>query len=251
MERNELVEFLNHVEKIVESWPAWKRGILESSLKPQFEQARPPVENRIERRKSTATPPVGICNMDNRLPKRGYACVLQEWVLKIPMMQQTVLLVALRGPDGVPKYGPTKMLLRWYRRCILFSSLDGVVLTSPADKRGGSFTGPSFDSCEKPIKEASNFAKHQSWTFWMDEIVGDYLKNLDAIPHHFQLHLMHGIQILGYKHPDPKIRDWWYKVYARLVNDMHLCVEPEHVMDKRLGDTLEGWAENCDPATKD
>ena len=44
--------------------------------------------------------------------------VLQPWVSGLTFMQQTVLLTAIRGPDGVPKYGPTKMLLRWFRRCI-------------------------------------------------------------------------------------------------------------------------------------
>ena len=30
--------------------------------------------------------------------------VLQDWVSDLPMMQQTVLLTAVRGPDGLPKY---------------------------------------------------------------------------------------------------------------------------------------------------
>jgi len=38
--------------------------------------------------------------------------VLQPWVEKLPMMQQTVLMTAIRGPDGLPKYGNVKYLLR-------------------------------------------------------------------------------------------------------------------------------------------
>lgn len=77
--------------------------------------------------------------------KTGGETVLQDWVASLSFMQQTVLMTAVRGPDGVPKYGPTKMLLRWYRRCILLSAMDRVVLSSPNEHGGGSFTGPSFD----------------------------------------------------------------------------------------------------------
>jgi hypothetical protein len=71
--------------------------------------------------------------------------VLQDWVQGLTMMQQTVLLTAIRGPDGTPKYGSVKMLLRWFRRCVLLSAIDGKVLDNPCDSNGGSFTGPSLD----------------------------------------------------------------------------------------------------------
>lgn len=163
--------------------------------------------------------------------------VIQPWVETLPMMQQTVLLTAVRGPDGLPKYHPTKYLLRWYRRCILLSALDRKVLTDPIDENGGSFTGPS---CEGWGRE---------WPLQMDDRVTDYLRALDEVPHHFQLHLMHAVEILGYKHPDERIRDWWYSVYARLVHDMHLWPETEEQLDARLGDTREGWLARGDVAT--
>ncbi|CAN5337539.1 hypothetical protein BH10PSE12_BH10PSE12_02940 [soil metagenome] len=168
--------------------------------------------------------------------------VLQEWVGTLTMMQQTVLLTAIRGPDGTPKYGPTKMLLRWYRRCVLLSAMDGRVLSWPYQEGGGSFTGPSYDE------------RVGSGWFWqqaMDLIVGDYLRELDAIPHHFQLHLLHAVEILGYKHPDQDVRTWWNSVYLRLVHDMHLWPETEEQMDARLGDSREQWLARNDPATVD
>lgn len=61
-------------------------------------------------------------------------------------MQQTVLLTSIRGPDGVAKYHKVKYLLRWLRRCVLLSAMDGKVLGNPYDSNGGSFTGPSFDA---------------------------------------------------------------------------------------------------------
>lgn len=166
--------------------------------------------------------------------------VLQEWVVGIPMMQQTVLLTAIRGPDGLPKYGCVKMLLRWFRRCVLLSAMDGCTLSDPFDKNGGSFTGPSFS--------AGNL-QNTGWESNMDEIVGEYLKTLDAIPHHFQLHFLHAVEILGYKHPDKRIGAWWIAVYRRLVNDMHLHCESMEEMDWRLGDFRDGWLMRADAAT--
>lgn len=163
--------------------------------------------------------------------------VTQEWTWELPMMQQTVLLTAVRGPDGLPKYGCVKMLLRWFRRCTLLSAMDGRVLDNPYDNNGGSFTGPSLPG------------KVESWEPALNEIVDEYLRTLDAIPHHFQLHFMHAAEIVGYKHPDERIRRWWCGLYARLVNDMHVHPETESELDERLGDNRAGWLKRADAAT--
>lgn len=165
--------------------------------------------------------------------------VTQEWTHGLTMMQQSVLLTAVRGPDGIPKYGSIKMLLRWYRRCILKSSFLGRVMHDPIDPDGGSFLGASLD--------ANDSIDH--WTCRMLAHVNDYLKTLDGIPHHFQLHFMHAVEILGYKHPDDEIRHWWRTLYIRLANDMHLHAETEAELDERLGDTRAGWLKRADPAT--
>lgn len=167
--------------------------------------------------------------------------VTQEWTHALPMMQQTVLLTGIRGPDGLPKYGCVKMLLRWFRRCVLLSAMDGKVLSNPSDDNGGSFTGPSLTKDEAKA--------YSSWQLAMDKIVDEYLRTLDAIPHHFQLHFMHAAEIIGYQHPNKDIQDWWKKVYFRLVNDMHLHPETEDEMNDRLGDSRSGWLMRADPAT--
>ncbi len=170
------------------------------------------------------------------------ATVLQPWVSRLTLMQQTVLLTAIRGPDGVSKYGPTKMLLRWYRRCMLLSAMDKRVLSTPYEAGGGSFTGPSL------YRQSGD---PEGWQLPMDDLVGSYLRELDAIPHHFQLHFLHAAQIVGYKHPDDAIRRWWYCTYERLVHDMHLWPETEEQMDRRLGDSRDQWLERNDVATID
>lgn len=165
--------------------------------------------------------------------------VIQDWVSCISMMQQTVLLTAIRGPDGLPKYGSIKSLLRWLRRCVLLSALDGRVLPNPTENNGGSFTGPSLYGEDEDVH----------WSDRMQAHVNDYVRSLDGIPHHFQMHFMHAVEILGYKHPNHEIRFFWNRLYIRLVHDMHVWPETEEQMDARLGDKREGWLQRSDPAT--
>lgn len=120
-------------------------------------------------------------------------------------------------------------------------------IDTPYDPRGGSFTGPSYT----PTLEGNgDFAKHD-WRDRMAKIFGDYLKSLDELPHHFQLHFMHAAEIVGYKHPDETIRDWWKMVYFELARDMHLYPEPEEQLDIRLGDNETQWRASNHVATQE
>ena len=168
-------------------------------------------------------------------------CVLQDWVMRLSLMQQAVLMTATRGPDDTPKYGSVKMLVRWYRRCVLLGAFERTTLTDPYTKGGGSFTGPSYyTSAGEDI---------DNWELRMDVIVHGYLQQLDALPHHFQMHFLHAAEIMGYKHPVPRIRAWWSKLYCTLVNDLHLHPESEADMDARLSDDREAWLARNNPAT--
>lgn len=173
--------------------------------------------------------------------------VTQDWVHTLTLMQQSVLLTAVRGPDGLPKYHATKWLLRWYRRCILRSSFLGTVITDPYSNDGGSFLGASIDPRDLAVLPVDE--RGPRWETAMDDRVTEYLQGLDEVPHHFQLHLLHAAEIVGYKHPDPRIRGWWNRVYLRLVHDMHLFPESEEQLDDRLGDSRSGWLRRADPAT--
>lgn len=161
--------------------------------------------------------------------------VLQDWVQNLTYMQQGVLVSSIRGPDGLSKDHVAKLLIRWLRRCTLhmaFESSDAghpVVFTDPGSLGGGSFTGPSINGYG------------DQWERPMFKILKDYMAHLDESPHHFQLHFMHASEILGYKHPNEKIRKWWYECYIRLANDMHLNPESEVQMNFRLGDEEEQW----------
>lgn len=149
--------------------------------------------------------------------------VLQNWVQDLKYMQQSVLITSLRGPDGIRKDHSIKVLCRWLRRCVLISAFDGKVLSDPYEKGGGSFTGPLI------------------FPMTLEDASKEYLRYIDELPHHFQLHFMHATEILGYKHPEPWIREWWNKFYLSIVNDAHLNPESEERMDRRLGDNESNW----------
>lgn len=158
--------------------------------------------------------------------------VLQDWVMNLPFMQQSVLIAAMRGPDGVEKLHKSKMLCRWLRRCIVISAFDKRALNSPFDLGGGSYTGPSItwpNDC------------FESWEPLMDGVVKDYLDSIDSLPHHFHLHFMHAAEILGYKHGEERIRAWWNRTYNRFAHDMHLVIENEATLDNRLNDDESKW----------
>lgn len=153
--------------------------------------------------------------------------VLNDWVHDLPYMQQSVLLSAIRNSDGVEKFHPQKQLLKWYRRCVLRSAFDGRTLTLPDEPGGGSFTGPVDDL---------GFA------------LDNFVTARDGMSLHYYAHAMHAFEILGYKHPDPVIRKFWYSAYSRMAHAMHLWPESQMEMDNRLGDNETGWQLRNDPA---
>ncbi len=148
--------------------------------------------------------------------------VLQDWTQNLSYMKQSVLIAAVRGPDGIRKDHPVKVLLRWFRRCFLISAFEGKVLHGPHVAGGGSFTGP--------LTEGE-----------IEDYIPKYLRCVDELPHHFQLHMMHGAEILGYDHPVYAVREFWNEFYLAVVRDAHLRPEPKEDMNKRLGDSEEDW----------
>lgn len=171
----------------------------------------------------------------------------QEWVTRIPLMQQSVLFAAIRAPDGLRKDHPVKVLMRWYRRGILLSAFDKRALTDPFEPGGGSFTGPFEFHHVQEYYPRADFGKivpeehHDAMWYYFDNMRTIYLSHIDEMPHHFQLHFMHAAQIVGVHHPDIKIRMWWYEFYLMIVNDAHLSPETPEAMNLRLSDNCGEW----------
>lgn len=132
--------------------------------------------------------------------------VVKPWVNDLTWKQQTVLFCALRGCDTAEKNDPAKFIIR---------NLRGTVLNNAGTQNG----------------EFMRFT---------DVNLIDFTKNnLDAYPIHFILHVAHAAEIIGYKHPDPDIREYWYNVYESIVHAFHMNVESQEQMDYRLRDGVD------------
>jgi len=145
--------------------------------------------------------------------------VFPEWMDAPPMQQQSVLLLAARGPDGVAKFHPTKVVWRHYRASVLKAAYFGRAL------RSGEGGGNEFMTLE-------TWTQFGGWR----KAIEDFFANADGIPHHCRMHLMHGAEILGYKHPDAEFRAAWSQFYIASCDDLHLAPESEERMDARLSD---------------
>lgn len=154
--------------------------------------------------------------------------VLNEWVQALPLMQQSVLLSAVRNADGVAKRHPSKELIRWFRRCVLMAAFENRQLTTPDEPGGGSFTGPVPD---------------------LAKALDAFIDARDEMTLHYYAHAMHAFEILAYKHPDPVVALFWDGAYLRMAHALHLWPETKRQMDERLGDKYEGWAERNDPSS--
>lgn len=182
----------------------------------------------------------------------------QAWVHELSIMQQSVLLSAIRGCDGLPKRHKAKNLVKWYRRCVLVSAFDGRVLGDPFEPGGGSFTGPVAELPTTAFMLHDEYHVREDWQnlavqlLWKREqlqrVADNFVDSRDELPMHYQLHFMHAVEILGYKHPNNETRIFWLELYERLAHAYHLWPETEVQLDSRLGDTFEGWAERNDPS---
>lgn len=132
--------------------------------------------------------------------------VVQDWVSDLTWKQQTVLFCALRGCDTAEKNDPAKAIIR---------NLRGTVLHNAGT--------PNAEFMQYTEVNLLDFTKN----------------NLDAYPIHFILHVAHAAEIIGYRHPDPKIRDYWYNVYAAIVSAFHMNVEEPMQMEFRLRDGVD------------
>lgn len=149
-------------------------------------------------------------------------------------MQQTVLISAVRGPDGIGKSNLFKVVVSWYRRCILKDAMTGDVFTDSYTPGGGSFMGKSSGLCETDKWAGiEDFGPdHLSRSFRQN--MKSYLEYVDALPHHYYMHLAHAAEIIGYHHPNQRIAIFWKTVYEMIAEDLHFTPETKEEMDNRL-----------------
>jgi len=108
---------------------------------------------------------------ENLLPNCTMPSVLKPWVEQLGLRHQGVLMACVRGCDNVPKEDPTKALARCLRAVILVS----------------------FD--RKPTSFIENVNDEE-----LRRRMVAVLKNHRHDPDQYIRHLMHGSEIIGYKH---------------------------------------------------
>lgn len=145
--------------------------------------------------------------------------VFPDWLSSLPMQQQSVLMLATRGPDGDPKHTAFKRLLRPYRATVLKAAKYGRVLD-------GDVPGDTFMNLVE-------FLSEDQWR----TTVAHYLENeADGTVLHSYTHFMHAAEILGNKHPDSIYRARWRLCYEMFVDRLHVNPATPEQMDARLSD---------------
>lgn len=132
--------------------------------------------------------------------------VVQEWLSQenITFKQQTVVLNSLRGCDGQSKYDLSKKFARKLRSVILYNA---------------AAANTSFMREDMTLEDVREFA-------------GD----CDKYPVHYVMHVCHAVEIIGFKHPEKEIREWFKEAYLIIVDSLHLKPENEDECDYRLRD---------------
>ena len=125
-----------------------------------------------------------------------------------------MLLTAVRGCDTAPKDDPSKMFCRMLRGTFLVCHC------------GDPMKAQSFiESPLVPINNPLDECKSRFTAF---------RKNLDHYPHHYVMHIVHAVEIIGYYHPDGQIMECFHEFYCQLVKGLHVTLERKDALDRRL-----------------
>jgi hypothetical protein len=143
--------------------------------------------------------------------------LLPDWVSNLPLQQQAVLVLALRGPDGFPKHHASKPILWFLRACVLRAAHTGNMM-----QHGEHIpTFMSMLACDDDV--------------WAGQLKA-FREVEDELPLHYYTHLMHAAQVLAYKHEDKLLRARWAKFYQQCCEYLHCRPEGRDAMDARLND---------------
>lgn len=139
--------------------------------------------------------------------------VLQEWVMGLPLREQGTLLTAVRGCDDEPKQwtargiaeSPGRRLTAFIRWCFMV----------PADPREVDIPGAFFQSQPPEPFKPSEFGH---------------------LPQHWYAHVMHALEVIGYRHPNLSVSGEALGLYFDMVANLHLAVETKAAMVERLSE---------------
>lgn len=140
--------------------------------------------------------------------------VLQDWVMELPLREQGTLLTGIRGCDEAPKeWGadgvvintPARQLTAFIRWCTM----------NPHDAREIDVPGAFFQSTPPDPFKPSAFGH---------------------FPQHWYAHVMHVLEVIGYRHPEPIIATKCWVMYTKMVENLHLIPEGKMRMIARLSE---------------
>lgn len=139
--------------------------------------------------------------------------VLQDWVMELPLREQGTLLTTVRGCDDEPKLwtsqgfadSPGRRLTAFIRWAFM----------NPADPREIDIPGAFFQSRPPEPFKPSEFGH---------------------LPQHWYSHAMHGLEIIGYRHPEPIVAYTARELYFAMVRNLHLAPESHVRMADRLSE---------------
>ena len=134
--------------------------------------------------------------------------VLQPWMEELSWKEQTVILCALRGSDshGSPDM---KAITRWIRRVAL-----------------------------KNAAPSQTFMRDEGFPE-IYEIAEKRPLILDMLHVHFLSHMMHALQVIGYRHPDAVVANRACHAYYQICEYLHVGAELNAAMRLRLRDEVE------------
>lgn len=139
--------------------------------------------------------------------------VLQDWVMELPLREQGTLLTAVRGCDLEPKQwystgfadSPGRRITAFVRFCFM----------NPHDPREVDIAGAFFQSEPPNPFRPSEFGH---------------------LPQHWYSHIMHALEVIGYRHPNEELQEICFRLYVDMVFNLHLSVETKEHMLIRLSE---------------
>jgi len=154
--------------------------------------------------------------------------VLHDWVMELPFTQQALLMLATRGPDGLPKETPAKLILHYLRGIVFkpaypdFKGADGFMNIDYGE----------YTCAQQSHNDGPDIIFEYGWKF--KKIQNDFFKDVDSYPLHFYMHLIHAAEVIGYHYPDPKICELWLNFYIEACTNFHMCPETKYLLNNRL-----------------
>lgn len=146
--------------------------------------------------------------------------VLQDWTTEISLRCQGVLVIALRGPDGVRKEDAAKPLVRSLRGLIMNAGRTG----KPMER------GVLWE--EDPFMTVYWLEDVERWA----EVTKYFFDQWDSYNIHFLQHLAHAYAVIGIHHPDNDFAEKAWTFYERCCRKLHMYPETQTQVLYRLRD---------------